>query len=97
MSLKTSDGVYVCALKLEPYNHQGFAELACNVEETLDDIDPDKALRPSLLLIGPGDLDAWQIVMAKQKNLILATSDNGLRKQARMHNVSLLHPTTHPI
>lgn len=46
MSLKTSDGVYVCALKLDPYINQKFAELACNVEETLEDIDPDKTLFP---------------------------------------------------
>lgn len=46
MSLKTSDNVYVCSLKLEPYKHQGFAELACNVEETLEDVDPDKTLFP---------------------------------------------------
>lgn len=45
----------------------------------------------------PGALDAWQIVIAKQKKLILATSDKGMRKHAKIHEVSLLHPTTHPI
>lgn len=48
VSLKTPEGVYVCALRLDPYIHQGFFSVACNVEETLEDVDPDRTLFPEI-------------------------------------------------
>lgn len=48
MSLKTPKGVYVCTMLLDPFKNQKFAHIVCNVEETLEDVDPDKTLFPGI-------------------------------------------------